>query len=422
MVLKVRFVAVASLVSASTSLGAAAHDEVPSADSAGGAAEQAPAGASRTEEANQGERSDVESTNESWKLDPDQKTRLPWHGSTLSFDQSVTTTTVGLGSTYQSADPVYEWWLAFRPRYALYESKLESFTLGLWLNLYLELTNSDTTTTKREPVVGPTWLTAMYGRTLHEGGGYKTSVSLGPRLAFPTDEASRNAGQYLGLGASLAGSQRIPLRGRDAPWLSDMRFGVSTTYSHPITRATTRVFNNVSQPGQDTGAPVEDLGNGRTTGLAQTNGATQGINQDQLGGSLFAKHTLTIAVSADLQVTQKLGASVSYSLINSWKYAPTEVPVCIATGCVEPVRVDGPTTFTTSNWLTASLDYDLLDELSLSLGYYNLAGQIGPDGQRRGVFWSPDARFFLTMTGNLDAIYERLSSKPEPTTTASARR
>src|SRR5882724_713502 len=50
---------------------------------------------------------------------PEQKAekKSPWSGSILLFDQSVTTQTVGVGADYNSADPVYEWWVAFKPRY-----------------------------------------------------------------------------------------------------------------------------------------------------------------------------------------------------------------------------------------------------------------------------------------------------------------
>jgi hypothetical protein len=53
------------------------------------------------------------------------------------------------------------------------------------------------------------------------------------------------------------------------------------------------------------------------------------------------------------------------------------------TGCVEPLRVDDPQTYRLNTWMLGSLDYEATDELSVSLGYYNLSNQIGPDGQRR---------------------------------------
>ena len=56
---------------------------------------------------------------------------VPFHGSVLLFDQSVTTSTVGLGHDYQSANPVYEWWIAFKPRYYLFETSSRALSLNL---------------------------------------------------------------------------------------------------------------------------------------------------------------------------------------------------------------------------------------------------------------------------------------------------
>ena len=72
----------------------------------------------------------------------------------------------------------------------------------------------------------------------------------------------------------------------------------------------------------------------------------------------------------------------------------------------------GDTQYTPNTWFIADVDYTLFDELDLSLGYYNLAGEIAPDGQRRGlfgsdnVFWSPDARVFFDITANLDVLFD----------------
>ena len=38
-----------------------------------------------------------------------------------------------------------------------------------------------------------------------------------------------------------------------------------------------------------------------------------------------------------------------------------------------------------NTWFLATLDYALFDELSLSLGYYNLANQVRPDGNRASL-------------------------------------
>jgi hypothetical protein len=77
--------------------------------------------------------------------------------------------------------------------------------------------------------------------------------------------------------------------------------------------------------------------------------------------------------------------------------------------------------------MMASLDYELMDELSLGVGYYNLANEIAPNGTRRGLFssetvlWSPDARVFFDLTANLDQIYERATGAKSKKASTSAR-
>jgi hypothetical protein len=76
---------------------------------------------------------------------------------------------------------------------------------------------------------------------------------------------------------------------------------------------------------------------------------------------------------------------------------------------VTPTTNVDPATTRVNTWLTAALSYDVNDALAVSAGYYNLANQLAPYGTRRNPAWSPAARFFLTVTGNLDAIYRRLA-------------
>jgi hypothetical protein len=89
-----------------------------------------------------------------------------------------------------------------------------------------------------------------------------------------------------------------------------------------------------------------------------------------------------------------------------WKYPLPETRICnVATGCVEPDSVDDPQRFAVVTTWESWLAWDVLDELTLTLGYVNLSSQIGTSGQRRNIFHSPDARFYLTVTANLDQIY-----------------
>ena len=123
---------------------------------------------------------------------------------------------VGRGGTIRATIPTYEWWIALKPQLTVFDRGRDALTLNLWLNAYLELTNSDTTTREHELLLGPTYLWASYGRVLRDRGGYRTSVSSGPRATLPTDKAAFDAGEILGLGAVGGAGQAFPLGGPGA--------------------------------------------------------------------------------------------------------------------------------------------------------------------------------------------------------------
>lgn len=320
--------------------------------------------------------------------------RSRWKGSILLFDQSLTTQTVGVGGDYQTADPTYEWWIAFKPKYTLFERDKDSVSLNLWMNLYLELTNSDTTTEYRELLLGPTYLWATYNRTLRDVRGYKTSVSVGPRANLPTDKAAYDTSQLIELGALGSASQTFPLRGEGARVLRGGRLAVGAIYGHPFDRYTAPVNGDLHQLRQDfDGVSVID---------------------DQIAGEMNVRNALSLSFSGELQLVRRLSLSLSYLIINQWRYPTTASQLPRDTGPASITSIADPTTYTVKTWLTASVAYDLNDELSVSLGYYNLSGQLAPDGTRRSPLWSPSARFFLTLTANLDAVYRRVRDRLRP--------
>lgn len=321
-----------------------------------------------------------------------EKKPLPWHGTYVLFDQSATTQTVGLGSDYQSANPTYEWWVRFAPRYYLFENKDDDLAVNAWFNLYYELTNSDETTKKNEPVIGSTTAWLAYSRKIARSGDAVTSLSLSPvRLGLPTDKASRAAGQWFSLGAGLGVNQSIPINGKSASTFSMARAGLSFIYTHPFYRANVPSNPDFERVRQD------------TTGHS--------VTSDVLRGSYNANHQLNIALSASVQATKKLGLSLTGVMLHTWPYTPNGDPcILVLNNCVQDIQhTSDPSTHRVSTWVLGSVDYDLVDELSLGLGYYNFTGQIGPDGQRRNPLWSPDARLFFTVTANLDALYETMS-------------
>ncbi len=299
--------------------------------------------------------------------------KLAWRGTTLSLDQSVNTQEIGVGSSYLSRDPTYELWYSFKPRYYVYDQGDDSVNVNARFDVYQELTNSDSTTYKNEPLFGDIWLNAAWSHKLYvdKKSGYSTTMSLGPRLIFGTSKASRGRGAIMQVGAGGGLNQTVPLAGPDADVFPMIAFTGSAYYTKAIDRCTTACNSSFGYTRQDTG--------GRT------------LLSDQLSGGAMVSHQVTAVIAADTSITQKLKLGLSYIWVLQWTYDVGSQPANVATqsGSTAPSNIDSPTNHRVLPWVAAELDYDLFDELSLSLGYYNATNQIGPDGNRRNPILEP---------------------------------
>jgi hypothetical protein len=336
----------------------------------------------------------------------------PLRGSIFIFDQSITTQTAGVGfQAPQSYWPYYDLWLSFRPRWYFND---HLFLRGR-LDYTKELTNTEQTTNAHEDVFGDIWTDLVYTTPLAEEGRWKnTKVAIGARALWPTSKISLDNGVYVTLGATGNVTQKFVLRGEDAPALNTAHVGLTMTYLHPFANSTTPYTENFSYTRQDT-----DGGS---------------FISHQITGQTLSEHTLIGILDLGMDVTPKLTATLDWILINQWHYAPTGG--CVARDamgqCVHLSNVQADQQYIQQAWVLAALDYEIIPELSLGLGYYNLANTIAADGTVKtlwdggahSLLWSPDARFFLDVTANLDKIFEDASGKykSKPGTTAQAAR
>ena len=340
---------------------------------------------------------------------PDNGARKPviWHDTSFIFDQSVSSETIGVGKDYQTRNPSYQLWFSFRPRVYLYEDEKQRFNLNARFDMYKELTNSDDTTEYRQETFGDIWVNASYSRTLAKNNGWSTSLAIGPRVLFPTSLESRANGVILTAGGGGGITQTIPLN-RGSDWFNNGHLAAQTFYTHPFTNATTAQNDDVARP--------------RTTLDART------ATSNQLSGGLLNDHQLLTVFDSGLQITPKLSFTVDFIFIQQWRYKPTtngsgsnncsggqEVNILTGPSCISSGATNqDPQNYRLSVWFLTSVDYQVSDELGLSLGYYNYANSIGPNGERRGFLYAPDSsRFFLTATLGLDALYERIRGQPE---------
>jgi outer membrane lipopolysaccharide assembly protein LptE/RlpB len=75
---------------------------------------------------------------------------VPWRNTFFYLENSASTQTVGVGTSYQSRDPYYELTLGLRPRLYLAASETYELSLRADLGVTTERTNSDTTTEEGE--------------------------------------------------------------------------------------------------------------------------------------------------------------------------------------------------------------------------------------------------------------------------------
>ena len=321
--------------------------------------------------------------------------KLAWRGTQLVFDQSASTHTVGLGKDYISDNPVYELNFSFRPRYYVYDGDEHSVNVNAQLELTQEVTNSDYTTQKNEVQFGNMTFNAVYGWTAYQNDdGVMTRLSIGPRFVIPTAKTSWRSGQRFQLGGGLAAMQAFPMAGVTSEWFPSAAVQGSAYYMKPIQNSTTGVNEDFERDRQDVNA--------------------NNIKSNQISAGAKVAHQVTAMASASFDITQKLHLSGSYVWIMQWAYTfdQTEISPAGTGGLViQPEEYKDATNFRVMPWFLVSVDYDLLPEVGLGAGYYNVTNQLGEDGQRRSPLWSPEARVFFDITANLDQIYTTIAGK-----------
>jgi hypothetical protein len=329
--------------------------------------------------------------------------------STFRWDQSATTQTVGFGDDLQSSNPTYDWSFLLLPRYYLVDDEVQKYSLRASIGVAREFTNSDTTTDRGETTLTDALLTSVYGRELYSDGEWDTVLTLrAPDLSFPTSKVSASIGKNLGVGGGVGLWQTIPINGSKAKSFQNVMVIPSVGYTYTFTDFTeaTAVDLNLSRM---------DL-----------NG--QSVATNQLSGVAFAQHQMDITITTDLSITDRVSWSNLFGWRPTWKYdfdAENDDQLCtvVATGCITLDRLDDRTNYVVVTTFSSELAIRVFDEMTIAVGYNNIAGQVGPDGKRRNMFYSPDARVFLSAIAHIDEIIKSIGggdSKPSNETRRSA--
>ena len=326
--------------------------------------------------------------------DDEREHKSRWRLSRLLLDQSVTTETFGVGQDYQSRNPTYDWTLQLRPRYYFIDRDTWSYSVQGTFAAAQELTNSDGTTRRRELDAEDGLLLLRYDRTLYREGDTITAIGLAlPEVGLPISRASRNNGRVLGLGGALLPSQQVPLS-KGSEFFPSFGIVGLARYQHFFTRATVPTNEEIAQPRTDLrGRPIVS---------------------DQLGSGAFPQHEVRLGFTTELLIHERVGLISDFQWRPTWNYEiDDDAQICnLLTGCIEADGVADPETYELITVFATEVETRVMDELSVSVGYINTASQIGPDGQRRSMFYSPNARFYLTLTAYLAEIFDSRGATP----------
>jgi hypothetical protein len=324
-----------------------------------------------------------------------EKPKLWFRSSELYWDNSATVDTLGVGADYQSRNPVYEMAFGVRPRAYFFDRERESLSLRADVALLREFTNSDETARRGEWTLDDAEVWLAYVRTVNDTPGSKTDVIVRfPQLVLPTSNTSSSNGKILGVGVSGGVDQSVPLREGPDAVLPSVSLRANAGYRYHFTRSNVPTNDELDRVRLGT--------DGRS------------LPSDQLSGSAFAQHQAFITLQALLTIVDKLELLTELGMRYAYRYALDEdVELCgvVATGCTTVEGRDDASRYAVATLFTAELGYELMDELSIQVGYTNLAPQLGQDGQRRQPFYSHDARGYLTLTLALDELYRTASGQ-----------
>ncbi len=269
--------------------------------------------------------------------------------------------------------------LAAKPRYYFIDNPGRLLSVRLEGGLYREFTDSDSTTQRGEWAFQDTDLALVYAhRFLGPADTDGTLLELRPiTLTLPTSKTSYDAGRYFAAGALVGVNNVRPILNDKV--LSLVRLAAG--YERWFARATVPTSTSLNR--------VRLTPDGRTA------------SGDQLAGSSLVRDQLTFAARFRLEFGEAVVWTTDFAFAPAWKYnLQDDVQLCgvVATGCTEVDVSDNDSRYQVATQFATEVSIRLVRSLSLEFGYGNASDQLGPDGRRRGVFYSPGAEFLVSLS------------------------
>lgn len=325
----------------------------------------------------------------------------PWAFTWLTWNQSASAKILGVGRDFiGTEDEAYTWEFRFSPNYAVINKPNDVLAVGASIALATELTNSDTTTKKRETQFQDMSLGVRYNHAFFESDDkeWRFAPGVGVSALLPTSKASYNEGKYLQPTFNFNLRSTVKMLGMKSDWLGRAYVIPSISYSHLFARSYNPTYADLGRIRQD------------------SKGAS--FQSDVLSMKSFAMNTVSLNFAYFFPIYRDLyfsnGWKYALPYTHDWQGSDCEVAVAnVPGGCVkggqDPTRV----TSVPSTSFDVGLSYDFFEVVRLGVGYNNTTSALGPDGQRRNVLYSPDATFYMDLIVLLDGVYDKVTAKNE---------
>lgn len=331
-----------------------------------------------------------------WKRPPFYRlTRFNW-------TTSATTKTLGIGKDFighEDDQVLMDFNLNLRA--FIWETPTDQLFVNSRIDWQVELTNADITNTRQEVQLNDLPLVFTYWRKVVNLKDAGVSIQLGPRLGsiFPTGSISREQGRYFSALAGASTLMILPLAGPKSDWFSSVYvFGIAD-YSHLFSRS------------------YQSTNGGTPTKIPRMVAGVDGASfTDVMGLGSMVMDNVNLTAGYFIIITDDL------SFNNTWAYSiPFQHKFGVGGQCIPNVAANESCTFVAENPNAATitpitsfdvgLSYTFFNYVRLDAGYNNTARQIGEDGKRRSVFYSPSATFYANVSVYTDTIIGAIQAK-----------
>ena len=329
----------------------------------------------------------------------------PFGFTRFTWGNSGSTKIFGVGADYNGTeDEVYSMDFGLNIRYTFFNQPKTRVFANASGGIEVELTDSDSTDLKREPRFRDTAAGLGVTRRLFTSADKETSTSvqITGNAILPTSPVSRRQGRYLGtaLSGSIFHSQN--LAGSKSDWFQNVFLFGNVGWGHNFSRAYTPTSTELAvtqRPRQVT---------------CDKEAGCSSVGSDQLGGVSLAHDTLRLGGAFYLSVYKDILTLNNYWEISQrYKYTFADTCVTLPTtdGCQPAGRLADATTRGALTTFDIGISYNVPDNLGrVDFGYTNTTNQIGENGRRRSLFYSPDAQFYMNVAVYLDGVYDKAGS------------